>query len=1245
MSALDPGGRAALERATVKARQVLERDLSQFAEGRLGIYRDGRLESEEALHLERDSSPGRAAVERLIREAAFTHLNRLVAIRIAEQVGLLPESLTRGRSSRGFRDVLEVAPLLSQDETGGYWTYLRLCADELAGDAPVLFDPRNPLLALAPSAAAVDELLDVLNDSSLAEVWGAADALGWLYQFFNTGEERRRMREESGAPRDSRELAVRNQFFTPGYVVGFLVQNSLGRRLIEAGVASGLEEALPLLTDIPDAGGSPLALDKVQVLDPACGSGHFLLGCYDVLERAWALSGVDAAAAAERILPCLWGVDIDPRCAQVAAAALVLRARRAARDADLPRPRVITARALPDDPEAWGRALKDMSEDRQRLVRAVQEALRPAPILGPLLKAEELLETEIRRAVPEAQAEGTLFAAMGVADDAFGQAETDVLAAVQQVADSVESTAAERLLAAEAADAIRFVEAMRNRYDAVLMNPPFGEPVPETKGYLKAAYPWIPTRDYNLLAAFVGRGLELCREGGYVGAITSRAGMFLTTFEKWRREVLLGHRLVALADLGYGVMEQAMVEAAAYVLSSERADDASASTYVRLLRESDRGAALADAIETLRRREDDPRVFELQQDEFEAVPGAPLSYWMAPEIRRLFRELPALEGNGAEARQGLATGDDFRFVRAFWEVRPDRIARGREETRRGRRWVPFAKGGEYSPYWADIHLLVDWQDDGRALRDSSGSRVQNEQHYFRPGLTWPLRTQGGFNPRVLPGGCIFGHKGPAVLPARADPWDVLAWLQSRPLRVMLDAVATFGAYEVGAVQRMPWPGSRLSQEQQSALSKLAQQIVAKRAAWDQADETSRLFVRPGLLGVDGPTVHKRVAQYLATREAATISMLEAVEAIEEILGDALGLGEAARRYLDQEIGDLATRRPSGQLDERESERIADLYAQSSPGGGAGSFVFDPLLEGVAKEVGKHPAAIAEARSRLGVVPDAQLRTAVRDVVSYLVGVAFGRWDLRVARDASFGEPLSDLLQPLPIRPPGMLHAADGAVPDDYPIALPRDGLLLDERGDEWDLEASIRRAAGALDELPLLDDIEAALGRVSLRDYLRSGFFQDHLRRYSRSRRKAPIYWQLSVPSRDWGVWVYAATLSRETLFAVARHAARHERLGREHLEALVAERDAGGRGRTVKEVGDLVAREESLLRELADFRAEVERVAALGWEPNLDDGLILCAAPLANLFPAWPDAAKERTKLKAGAYEWASVSRWSDRL
>ena len=269
---LDAAQRSKLERLIIRARMLLESDFAAQTEGRFGIHLDGTIEDEAALpdsptdkitrcdleqivtHLRTLGEDPAGAVARLLREAAFTHLNRLIAIRVAEAIGFLPESLARGPQSRGFRDLGEIMPMLAADYRG----YLRLCGDELAADAPVLFDPRNPLLALEPSTAAFDELVALLADPGTTEIWAASDTLGWSYQFFNTGDERRQMRE-AAAPRNSRELAVRNQFFTPRYVVDFLVQNTLGRRLIENDPASPLLDELPLLVDPPKAGSGPLS--------------------------------------------------------------------------------------------------------------------------------------------------------------------------------------------------------------------------------------------------------------------------------------------------------------------------------------------------------------------------------------------------------------------------------------------------------------------------------------------------------------------------------------------------------------------------------------------------------------------------------------------------------------------------------------------------------------------------------------------------------------------------------------------------------------------------------------------------------------------------------------------------------------------------------------------------------------------------------------------------------------------------
>ena len=644
--------------------------------------------------------------------------------------------------------------------------------------------------------------MTLFADPECCDLWTASDCLGWAYQFFNTAEDRRRARyRDDGspkAPETSEDLAVRNQFFTPRYVVDFLVQNSLGRRLLDADPQSRLLDDLPLLVDPPAEPGLPVDLAEVSVLDPACGSGHFLLGAYDLLEKAWSHAGVEPGNAAPSILKSLWGIDIDLRCVQVASAALLLRARRACPRGELPRPNIICARALPATATGFEELIERLDPTKRALLTALTELLEQAPVLGPLLRLEDPIEDVILGSIAGSPG-GAL--ARAVDPGTIVRLRDELLEELGTFAASTTATPAERLLVAEADDAVRFVMALLHRYDAVLQNPPFGDPVPDTRSYLKAAYPWIPSRNHNLLAAFVGRSLELCKpDAGYVGAITSRSGMFLKTFESWRKQVLLGHRLVTLADLGDRVMVQAGVEVAAYVVGASPAETDDSATLIRLLRDTNRPAGLAIATAAHRASVHDDRVFRVALSDFKAVPGWPVAYWMGAALRRLFADHPSLEGRGAEVRQGLATGDDFRFVRAFWEVDPSRVARSRDETRTGKRWAPFAKGGEYSSCWADIHLVVDWKDDGERIRAHDGARPQNTQFFFRPGLTWPLRTNSGFGIRVLPAGVVTGHKGPAVFP-QADPLAVLGWLKSRLIQGCIDVMVAAGEEVSGGVPR------------------------------------------------------------------------------------------------------------------------------------------------------------------------------------------------------------------------------------------------------------------------------------------------------------------------------------------------------------------------------------------------------------------------------------------------------------
>jgi len=1280
VSSLDDLQRKALSRLVVAARATLFDDAEKSLRGTYGILPNGTIQAEAALapdaalrarrrtleaviaYLRADGTSAKASVERLTREVAYTHLNRLLAIRVADALAVLAPSLRNGTESAGFCLWLrDLAPLLATaDDTGGYWTYLGQCADELAVDAPALFDPRNPLLALRPSKAALASVVSLLADPENAGLWDADDTFGWAYQFFNTREERQEMRKSS-APRDSRELAVRNQFFTPDYVVRFLVHNTLGRRLVDADPSTPLLKHLPLLIDPPTVPGAPLDLAQIKVLDPACGSGHFLLGCYDVLEAAWGLAGVTPSEAAPRIILCLWGVDIDPRAVQVAQTAIIFRARRACGRSPLPSPNIVCARALPEDAAAWASAQSGLSHDLRQLIDTMRTALRDAPLLGPLLKAERRLAGEIRRGVVGADDTGdNLFTAAGIARDAFGHAERAVLAALQRAADATSATPADRLFAADASDAVRLVEVVRSRYDAVLMNPPFGEPVPSTKDYIKAEYPWIPTKDNNLYAAFVGRGVELCKPDGYMGAITSRTGMFLKTFEAWRTEVMLGNRLEALADLGLGVMEEALVEAAAYVLSPERPDRDHAGVYIRLLRDTDRPTGLANAVAADRQGDRDRRVFRVAGKSFAAVPGTPMAYWMGESIRRLFTDLPALEGNGREARQGLATGDDFRFVRLFWEVEPRLIAQTQEATQRGKGWVPFAKGGEYSPYWADIHLLVDWQREGERIRSYEGSRPQSIRLYFSPGLTWTLRTGSAFAIRVLPKGCIFSNKG-NIVRLDGDLYPALAWLKSRAVDALMgtmqpagDETQSFAAsrsYEVGMVQKLPWPFSSAAPAE---LAQGGRMLVETVAEADRHDETTRLFTALG--HPDGATVAELTETRQREDEDRALALIEESYEVEQLLLEHLKIDEDGRRYLDEEQGLHPNTYPEDPLPDEDlaarylvepMERVIDEIVATSGGSrliANLTYFGDRRLEVLAHAFGRHPSVFVDFRRQRAIFPPEQPAGTAAGIVSWLVGVAFGRWDVRGPMAMTDFDPFA----PVPLCPPGMLVASDGfpavSAPSGYPLALPPDAVLLDQPGHALDFSSAVEAAAGAsmVNGDNLVADAVRVLGRRTLRDYLSKAFFKEHLGRYSKSRRQAPVYWQLTIPSGNWSAWLYAPRFSREMLYAVVTLADHRLASATERVRLLQDETSGLARDRA-----KVIDEERTLAIELQELRDDVARLAGLGWQPDLDDGFVLCAAPLAKWFPrnTWRQLSEQFLAIKSGAYPWASAHRFRNML
>jgi hypothetical protein len=637
--------------------------------------------------------------------------------------------------------------------------------------------------------------------------------------------------------------------------------------------------------------------------------------------------------------------------------------------------------------------------------------------------------------------------------------------------------------------------------------------------------------------------------------------------------------------------------------------------FLRVLEAEDKASALRAAIDNPAEATGRQR-FEVETASFAAVPSSPFAYWVSERLRQLFVDLPAFESEGRVARQGGVTGDDFRWLRIWLETNPYKDM-GRH--------VPIAKGGSFSPFYADLSLQASW-DPARdtfwsftGLPHRPSLKPASFGFYFRPGLTWPLRTNG-LSVRVLPPGCIFSHKGPSVFLDGDDGDNLLAFAaitnsQAFALLVSLQLARTELAqsYEVGLIQRTPIP--KMKPADRSTLSALARRAWTLKRSLDTSTETSHAFVLPALLQVKGQTL---VARAEAWRERVRTIDAEVVAVGKEIDAfclDLYGISDSELRAVTESLGSAAVA--------REDLPVANPVADDDE---------------------------EESKSAVETVDLAV------ELVSWAVGVTLGRFDIRLATDARLMPSEPEPFDPLPLCSPAMLAGENSlptvGAPAGYPVALSENGILVDDAGHARDLTAAVHEVFKNVFKATAdiwWNDVEAILSQKDhdLGVWLSENFFAHHLKKHSKSRRKAPIVWQLAVPSGRYSVWLYAHRLNRDSFIQlqndlVAPKLAHEER----QLTNLLQSAGATPSSSAQKEI----EAQEGFVAELRELLDEVVRVAPL-WHPTLDDGVVLTMAPLWRLVPQhkpWQKELKSRwNELVAGKHDWAHVAMhlWPERV
>jgi hypothetical protein len=1228
---MDKTTRNAIAVATQRARRLLETDISEQLEGTFDILPSGAIAATGGPHLsERQrfdrekivaaidhkraaGMPPTAAVGDYVRDAAFTILNRFVALKMLEARELVQQCISKGEQSSGYKEFCGLAPGLALlPDSAGYRIYIESLFDELSTEVKVLFDRRDLASILWPRRAAFEALLSILNAPELVGVWAEDETLGWVYQYFNSPEERRALREASQAPRNSRELAIRNQFFTPCYVVQFLTDNTLGRIWYEMREGeTKLVEHCEYLVRRPEETWELRARKDprdLKILDPACGSGHFLIYSFDLLfviyEEGWedpdappsVLTGrtlredYPDLATLRRALPGLvlrhnlHGIDIDPRCAQIAQLSLWMRAQRAFRDygiarSDRPtirRVNIVIAEPMPGERDLLQEFLHGLKGDRlegllrraldipadrtvhtmkamadslAELVTAVWDAMRLAGEMGSLLKIDRALERAIEKGRAEwedrlplyrvaelgldhgrvAPVKETLMRVVpGKEEDFWSKAERLVFQALTDYVNAASGSSSSRLrlFADDAAQGFALIDVMNIDFDAVLMNPPFGQLIPECEPLVDREY---PEGQNDIYAAFVQRTVSfVALSRGYVGAITSRAFVTGRDHRHFRKSLISNNKggLIRFLDLGAGVLDGAMVETAAYLLGTMSSNEIEFidARYIEKNPECKWFGTL--------------KPIYWKREELLLNPQSDLLYDLGYEdFTTLANSKETIEPAIGRVTFGLTTKDDFRFVRLRWEISPHKIGRSAY-------WVPFAKGGEYAWFTADTHLLVKRSEGGRELaafaetRDGNiASTRRSSSFYFMPAICFSRRSQKGFSARRLRPNACFSDKSGVILPTSQQAGWLLALgpaFASSEYQRLIGARSKFGSYEIGPIKTLPVPDARLLQQ-----IKAWEAIYADFDAIERATETSEMFVGPPKSDWSASSIWQNAR----------------------------------------------------------SELIRGLAA-------AGLTPDDRVLQNIQEWADERTANF----------------NYINATRSWAVGVAFGRFSRHVPSDASvsgeaFATPLTNNLASQ--CDPTLLRA-----------------IYDDDRGSTNDLVVRVNSLVNNQDE-------------QEIRAWLKYDFFALHINMYSRGRREAPIYWQLATSSASYSVWLYIHAFTGDTLYQVQNdYVAPKLQYETRRLEEMRSEAGPNPSAKTRREIDA----QESFVNELRAFLDEVKRVAPL-WNPDLDDGVIINFAPLWRLVPqhkAWQREVKAIwDALCAGDYDWAHLAMhlWPERV
>ena len=789
--------------------------------------------------------------KQVMEEVAYTWFNRFCALRFMEVNGFLP-SLVRvfTNDKNEFRpqlltealeldlpglDKQKIYELKEANADEELYKYLLITqCNALNDELPRMFqriEDYTELLFpdnLLREGSVIEQMITLIPEEDWQD---AVQIIGWLYQYYNIEPKKEVFANlDKNIKIGKNDIPAATQLFTPDWIVRYMVENSLGRLVNNA----SSDNAQPTATNYPletwkyylpeaeqetevrkqlaQLSTTNFSLTTTKCIDPCMGSGHILAYLFDVLMEVYRSEGYRDRDAVKNIINNnLYGLDIDERAAQLAYFAVMMQGRKYDN-------RFFTRHY---QPHIYA-ITESNGIDRELLAYFGVE-------LGALNRENALNQLN------------------GMLDEMEDACEYGSLITVSEydfalLKDFVAAYDAEQDLLASAALAplqkrlqqlIAVAETLAQKYEVVVTNPPYmgaGNMNPKLSGYLKKHY---PNSKSDLFAAFMEKGNSMVCKNGYNCMVTMQSWMFLSSFEKMRKNILQTRDITNLMHMENMVMGIAFGTAVSVIRNSKTKGYRGTYNQIKLCDIVDDKPVHFPVMEN--------RFAQVSSDNFAKIPGAPVAYWVS-ENDLLSFDRSSLLSDISNPKQGLITGNVNKFVRKWFEINDCKFS-----IKSGCKWYPYCNGGNYRKWYGNNEDVVDWFDDGREVKnffDENGklrSRPQNQQFYFQEGGTWTAISSSTFSVRYFPKGYIFSNAGMAIFTEINLLLTIIGFLNSKISRKYLSIYNEGLNYNQGDIAKLPIVND-LSDE--ILLNVVKQNISFSKSDWDSFETSWDFTIHP-----------------------------------------------------------------------------------------------------------------------------------------------------------------------------------------------------------------------------------------------------------------------------------------------------------------------------------------------------------------------------------------------------------------